>query len=202
MYENNSLTSIGLVNKQIEDTQPPKNKDIKIIEDYTTSFRTSRINLQYYLSPKIALQKKLKACDRDIVNIQVKSENNIAIQLNTAACQLLIQKLTPFLFQQQDTKIEITQSMDATKNILQDTIKVFKNQNIQRRSKCSCTINCYWTISNIDILEKNKIQVQSTNSHLKKTLSNTTTNNPTITNKYINNTDSISREQHTTEGKE
>ena len=44
----------------------------------------------------------------------------------------------------------------------------------------------------IDILEESKIQIQSTNSHLKKILSNATTNNPTITNKYINNTDSIS----------
>ena len=55
--ENDSLTSIGLVNKQIENRQPPENEDIKGIEDYTTSFRTSRINLQYYLSLKIALKK-------------------------------------------------------------------------------------------------------------------------------------------------
>ena len=111
--------------------------------------------------------------------------------------------------------------MDAAKNITQDTIKVFKNQNIQRRSKCSYTINCYRTTSNIlingpyigsflsnemktviDILEKSKIQIQSTNSHLKKILTNTTTNNPTITNKYINNTDNISRNQLTPEEKE
>ena len=135
MDENNSLTSMDLVNKQMKDTQPPENEEIKVIEDYTTSFRTSRINLKYYLSPKIALQKKLKACDRDIVNIQVKSKNNVVMQLNTAAYQLLIQRLIPFLLKQQDTKIEITQSMDAAKNITQDTIKVFKNQNIQRRSQ-------------------------------------------------------------------
>ena len=54
----------------------------------------------------------------------------------------------------------------------------------------------------IDILEKNKIQIQSINSHLTKILSNTTTNNPTITNKYINNTDNISRKKLTPEGKE
>ena len=106
--KNDSLSIIGLVN-QIEDIQVPENKDIKVIEDYTTSFRTSRINLQYYLSLKIALQKKLKACDRDIVNIQVKSKNNVVIQLNTAAYQLLIQKLIPFLLKQQNTKIDITQ---------------------------------------------------------------------------------------------
>ena len=82
-------------------------------------------------------------------------------------------------------------------------------------------INCYQTTSNIlindpyidsflsnemktfmGILEKNKIQIQSTNSHLKKAVSNTTTNNPTITSKYINNTDNISRRQLTPEGKE
>ena len=56
--------------KQIEEIQGlSENEDIKVIEDYTTSVRTNRINLQYYLSPKIAQQKKLKACDRDIANI-------------------------------------------------------------------------------------------------------------------------------------
>ena len=212
------LSSIGLV-KQIEDIQGLSEiEDIKVIEDYTTSVRTNRINLQDYLSPKIALQKKLKACDRDIVNIQVKSRNNVEIQLNTAAYQLLIQKLIPFLLKQDNTKIEIVQSMDAAKNITQDTIKVSKNQNIQRRSQCSHTINCYWTTSNIilvnspyidnfqsnemktviDILELKKIQIQSTNSHLKKILSNAVTNNPATT---INNTDSISGKQHTPDGK-
>ena len=86
---------------------------------------------------------------------------------------------------------------------------------------CSCTISCYRTTSKIlingpyidsflrnemktviDILPKNKIQIQSTNNHLKRILSNTTTNNPTTTNKYINNTDSISGKQFTPEGKE
>ena len=51
----------------------------------------------------------------------------------------------------------------------------------------------------IDILEQNKIQIQSTNSHLKKILSNTVTNNPTT---KINSTDSISEKQLTPEGKE
>ena len=148
MLDKNDRISTGLV-KQIEHIQLPENEYIKIIEDYTTSFRASRIHLQYCLSPKIALQKQLKACDRDIVNIQVKSKNNVVIQLNTTAYQLLIQKLIPFLLKQHNTKIEITQSMDAAKNITQGTTKVFKNQNIQRRSKFSYTINCYRTTSNI-----------------------------------------------------
>ena len=217
LNENDSLLSIGLV-KQLEDIQGlSENEDIKVIEDYTTSVRTNRINLQYYLSSKIAQQKKLKACDRDIANIQVKSRNNVVIQLNTAAYQFLMQKLIPFLLKQQNTKIEIAQSMDAAKNIAQDTIKVFKNQNIQRRSKCSYKINCYRTTSNIlingpyidnfpsnemkaviNILEQNKIHIQSTNSHLKKILSNTVTNNLATT---INNTDSISGKQLSPEGK-
>ena len=47
---NDSLSSIGLV-KQIEDIQGlSENEDIKVIEDYTTSVTTNRINLQYYLS--------------------------------------------------------------------------------------------------------------------------------------------------------
>ena len=47
---NDSLSSIGLV-KQIEDIQGlSENEDIKVIEDYTTSVTTNRINLQYYVS--------------------------------------------------------------------------------------------------------------------------------------------------------
>ena len=100
------------------------------------------------------------------------------------------------------------------------TSKIFKNQNIQRRSKCSNTINCYRTTSNIlingpyidsflsnemkaiiDVLEKSKMQIRSTNSHLKKIFSNAAINKPTTTNKYINNIDSISRKQLTPEKK-
>ena len=54
----------------------------------------------------------------------------------------------------------------------------------------------------IDMLERNKIQIQSTNNHRKKILSNTTTNNPTTTNRYINNTDSIREKQLILEGKD
>ena len=56
---NDILSSIGLV-KQIEDIQGlSENEDIKVVEDYTTSVRINRINFQYFLSPKIAPQKKL-----------------------------------------------------------------------------------------------------------------------------------------------
>ena len=41
------------------------------------------------------------------------------------------------------------QSMDAGKNITQDTIKIFKNQNIERTPKFSLNVTCYWTTSNI-----------------------------------------------------
>ena len=50
----------------------------------------------------------------------------------------------------------------------------------------------------IDILEQNKIQIQSIKSHLKRILSSTVTNNPAIT---INNTDSISGKQLTPDRK-
>ena len=107
--------------------------------------------------------------------------------------------------------------MDAAKKITQDTIKVSNNENIQRRSKCSYTINCYRIISNIlingpyidiflsngmktviDIPKQNKIQIQSTNSHLRKIHSNTVTNSPATS---INNTDSIIGKQLTPGGK-
>ena len=51
----------------------------------------------------------------------------------------------------------------------------------------------------IDILELKKIQIQSTNSHLKKILSSAVTNNPATT---ITNTDGISEKQHTPRRKE
>ena len=121
---------------------------------------------------------------------------------NMSGYGIVVQKLMPVLLKQQDTKIEITQPMDAAKNITQDTIEVFKNQNIQRRSKWSYTINCYQTTSNIlinspyidssqsnktkkvtYILEENKIQIQSANSYPKIILSNKITYNPSITNK-------------------
>ena len=121
---------------------------------------------------------------------------------NMSGYGIVVQKLMPVLLKQQDTKIEITQPMDAAKNITQDTIEVFKNQNIQRRSKWSYTINCYQTTSNIlinspyidssqsnktkkvtYILEENKTQIQSANSYPKIILSNKITYNPSITNK-------------------
>ena len=121
---------------------------------------------------------------------------------NISGYGTVVQKLMPVLLKQQDTKIEITQPMDAAKNITQDTIEVFKNQNIQRRSKWSYTINCYQATSNIlinspyidssqsnktkkvtYILEENKIQIQSANSYPKIILSNKITYNPSITNK-------------------
>ena len=51
----------------------------------------------------------------------------------------------------------------------------------------------------IDILERNKIKIQSTNSHLKKIPSNSVTSNPTTT---INNTNNFSGNQITPERKE
>ena len=44
----------------------------------------------------------------------------------------------------------------------------------------------------MDKLEKNKIQIKSTKTHLKEIISNAITNNSTTTNKYINNAVSIS----------
>ena len=121
---------------------------------------------------------------------------------NMSGYGTVVQKLMPVLLKRQDTKIEITQPMDAAKNIPQDTIEVSKNQNIQRRSKWSYTINCYQTTSYIlinspyidssqsnktkkvtYILEENKIQIQSANSYPKIILSNKITYNPSITNK-------------------
>ena len=54
----------------------------------------------------------------------------------------------------------------------------------------------------MDKLEKNKIQIKSTKTHLKEIISNAVTNNSTTANKYINNAVSISWKHLTPKVKE
>ena len=106
--------------------------------------------------------------------------------------------------------------MDAGKNITQDTIKVFKNQIIQRRSKYSCTINCGRATSNI-LINGPYIDsfLSNENSHrytrTEQDANSINKQSPQkdsfqYSYKYpastINNTDSISAKQFTPEGKE
>ena len=65
--------------------------------------------------------KKLKACHRDIVNIQVRSKNNVVIQLNTAYIYILRQhkiqiqsrRIFPIKLQTIQVPIKITDSISG-----------------------------------------------------------------------------------------
>ena len=64
----------------------------------TNNSDSKKINLAYYIDQKASLKKKLKACNRETVQIEVKSKNNLVIQLNTAAFQFIAQKCCLFSF--------------------------------------------------------------------------------------------------------
>ena len=73
--------------------------EAKIVGKHLTNNSDSKkINLAYYIDQKASLKKKLKACNRETVQIEVKSKNNLVIQLNTAAFQFIAQKCCLFLF--------------------------------------------------------------------------------------------------------
>ena len=163
-----------------------------IVDKYlVNNLNRKNINLDYYIDQKALLKKKLKACNK--VQIEVKPRNNLVIQLNTAAFQFIVQKMLPFLIQNEQLEIEMKQTLDAMQNIIQDTFKIYSKQS-NRRSKHDYTINCYRTTSNIlingpgvtkfmnneleliaKILEDNKTQINTQNIQLKSILYNITT---------------------------
>ena len=70
-----------------------------IVDKYLfNNLNRKKINLEYYIDQKASLKKKLKACNRETVQTEVKPENNLVIQLNTAAFQFIVQKCCLFLF--------------------------------------------------------------------------------------------------------
>ena len=168
--------------------------DADIIDKYLiNNLNRKKINLDYYIDQKASLKKKLKACNRETVQIEVKPKNNLVIHLNAAAFQFIVQKMLPFLIQNQQLEIEMKQTLDVMQNIIQDTFKINSKQS-NRRSKHDYTINCYRTTSNIlingpgvtkfmnnelkliaKILEDNKIQINTQNIQLKSILCNITT---------------------------
>ena len=73
--------------------------EAKIVGKHLTNNSDSKkINLAYYIDQKASLKKKLKACNRETVQTELKPENNLVIQLNTAAFQFIVQKCCLFLF--------------------------------------------------------------------------------------------------------
>ena len=73
--------------------------EAKIVGKYLTNNSNSKkINLAYYIDQKTPLKKKLKACNREAVQIEVKPKKNLVIQLNTAAFQFIVQKCCFFSF--------------------------------------------------------------------------------------------------------
>ena len=117
--------------------------DAEIVDKYLiNNSNGKRINLAYYIDQKASLKKKLKACNREVVQIEVKPKNNLLIQLNTTAFQFIVQKMLSFLIQNEQLRIEMKQTMDTMQNITQDTFKIYSKQS-NRRSKHSYTISCY-----------------------------------------------------------
>ena len=108
---------------------------------------STNINLAYYIDQKGSRKKKLKACNRGTVHIEVKPKNNLAMQLFAAAFQFIVQKILPFLIQNKQPEIEMKQTPDAMQNITQDTFKTYSKQS-NRRSKHDYKISCYQTTSN------------------------------------------------------
>ena len=179
-----------------------------IVDKYlVNNLNRKNINLDYYIDQKALLKKKLKACNK--VQIEVKPRNNLVIQLNTAAFQFIVQKMLPFLIQNEQLEIEMKQTLDAMQNIIQDTFKIYSKQS-NRRSKHDYTINCYRTTSNIlingpgvtkfmnnelkliaKILEDNKIQINTQNIQLKSILYNITTETSHKESKSITTTDTV-----------
>ena len=66
-----------------------------------------KINLDYHIDQKASLKKKLKACNREAVQIEVKPKSNLVIQLKTTAFQFFVQKMLPFLIQNEQLEIEM-----------------------------------------------------------------------------------------------
>ena len=107
--------------------------DTEIVDRYLINNSNSRkINLTYYTDQKAWLKKKLKACNREMVQIEVKLKNNLVIQLNTATFQFIVQKMLPFLIQNEQLEIEIKQTLDIIQNKTQDTFKIFSKQSSRR----------------------------------------------------------------------
>ena len=165
-----------------------------IVDKYLiNNLSREKINIDYYIDQKASLKKKLQTWNSETEQIEVKPKNNLVIQLNTAAFQFIVQKMLPFLIQNEQLEIEMKQTLDAMQNIIQDTFKIYSKQS-NRRSKHDYTINCYRTTSNIlingpgvtkfmnneleliaKILEDNKIQINTQNIQLKSILYNITT---------------------------
>ena len=85
-------------NKNIDIQNRQDAIDAEIVDRYLINNPNSRrINLTYYIDRKTSLKKKLKACNRKIVQLEFTPKKNLVIQLNTAAFQLIVRKMLLFL---------------------------------------------------------------------------------------------------------
>ena len=119
MLDKTINTKIDIQNKQTA-------IDAEIVDKYLINNSNSKkINLGYYIDQKASLKKILKACNREIVQIEVKPKNNLVIQLNTAAFQFIEQTILPFLIRNEQLEMEMKQAMDTMQSITQDTFKYY-----------------------------------------------------------------------------
>ena len=62
--------------------------DAEIVDKYlVNNLNSKKIILAYYIDQNVSLNKKVKACNRETVQIEVKPKNNLVIQLNAAIQQ-------------------------------------------------------------------------------------------------------------------
>ena len=109
--------------------------DAEIVDKYLiNNSNSNKIRLAYYIDQKATLKKKLKAFNRERVQIEVKPKNNLVIQLNTSAFQFIVQKILPFLIQNEQLEIDTQESRNN--NITLD--EEFK---IIERHLCQYTTN-------------------------------------------------------------
>ena len=200
----------GKTNNKIDRQNRQDAIEADIVDKYLiNNLSREKINIDYYIDQKASLKKKLQTWNSETEQIEVKPKNNLVIQLNTAAFQFIVQKMLPFLIQNEQLEIEMKQTLDAMQNIIQDTFKIYSKQS-NRRSKHDYTINCYRTTSNIlingpgvtkfmnnelkliaKILEDNKIQINTQNIQLKSILYNITTETSHKESKSITTTDTV-----------
>ena len=85
-----------------------------------------KTNINFYINEKhvtcrTETMETTESLFKQIANIEMKSNKNIAIKLSTATFQFLIKVLLPYFLRKQ-IKIELTQLKDVFQSLIQNTI--------------------------------------------------------------------------------
>ena len=109
----------GKTNNKIDRQNRQDAIEADIVDKYLiNNLSREKINIDYYIDQKASLKKKLQTWNSETEQIEVKPKNNLVIQLNTAAFQFIVQKMLPFLTQNEQLEIEMKQTLDGMQNII------------------------------------------------------------------------------------